>query len=111
VPLRGREEERRVAWHYRLRGYRVLGANVWAGGNELDLVVRRGNALVFCEVKAKSGDGFGDPLAMVDPEKVRRLTRAAEAWLAAHPECLKLDARFEVAAVRAGRVDRVPLHL
>ncbi len=108
---RGRDEERRVAWHYRLRGYRVVDTNVWAGGNELDLIVRRGNALVFCEVKSKSSDGFGDPLAMVDEEKVKRLTRAAEAWLASHPDCLRLDARFEVAAVRDGRVERVPLRL
>ncbi len=108
---RGREEERRVAWHYRLRGYRVLGTNVWAGGNELDLIVRRGNALVFCEVKSKRAGGYGDPLAMVDEEKVRRLTRAAEAWLARHPDCLRLDARFEIAAVREGRVQRVPLQL
>jgi Holliday junction resolvase-like predicted endonuclease len=44
--------ERRAARHYRLRGYRVLGANVRAGGNELDLVVRRGSHLVFVEVRS-----------------------------------------------------------
>ena len=37
-------------WWYRLRGWRVLGENVWAGGNELDLVVRRGRTLRFVEV-------------------------------------------------------------
>jgi len=111
VARRGAEEERRVARHYRLRGYRILGRNVWAGGNELDLIVRRGGRLVFCEVKAKGGDRFGDPLAMVDDEKLRRLVRAAEAWLARHPDALRLDARFEVAAVRDGRVERVPLDL
>jgi putative endonuclease len=111
VPARGRDEERRAARHYRLRGYRVLATNVWAGGNELDLIVRRGRSLVFCEVKGKRGGRFGDPLAMVDAEKVDRITRAAEAWLAAHPSFLELDARFEVAAVRNGRVERVPLQL
>ena len=39
---RGIPSERRAAWWYRLRGYRVLAANCWAGGYELDLVVRRG---------------------------------------------------------------------
>ena len=34
--------ERRAYWHYRLRGYRILGTNVRAGRNELDLIVRRG---------------------------------------------------------------------
>src|SRR3954447_24145263 len=78
--------ERRAAWWYRLRGYRVLAANVWVAGNELDLIVRRGRTIVFCEVKSKSGDGFGSPAEMVTPEKMRRVRRAAEAWLAARPE-------------------------
>ena len=37
-----------------LRGYRILGANVRAGGYELDLIVRRGPRLVFFEVKERS---------------------------------------------------------
>ena len=99
--------ERRALWHYRLRGYRVLAAIVWAGGNELDLVLRRGGRLVFCEVKSKSGEAFGDPLDMVGVEKQRRVRRAAEAWLAAHPEAAGLDVSFEVVAERAGRLERV----
>ena len=46
----GAAAERRVRRHYRLRGYRVLAANARAGGNELDIVLRRGNRLLFCEV-------------------------------------------------------------
>jgi putative endonuclease len=86
--------------HYRLRCYRILGANVWIGGYELDLVVRRGRTLVFVEVKSKSG-----PLEMVTVEKQRRLRRAAEAWLAAHPEAAELEARFDVVAVRDRRLE------
>jgi putative endonuclease len=91
-----------------VRGYRVLAANVWLAGAELDLVVRRGRALAFVEVKSKAGDRFGDPLEMVTPVKVARLRRAAEAWLAAHPEHAKLELRFDVVAVRAGRIEQVP---
>ena len=90
-----------------LRGYMVLGRNVWAGGNELDLVVRRGRRVVFVEVKRKRGDGYGDPLEMVGPEKVRRIRRAAAAWLALHPEIAGLELGFEIAAVRGRRVERV----
>ena len=95
--------------HYRLRGYRVLGANVWAGGYELDLVLRRGRRIVFCEVKAKSGPGYGDPLEMIGPEKLRRLWRAAEVWLAGRADCRGLEVRFEAIAVREGKLQRVPL--
>jgi putative endonuclease len=99
--------EQRALRHYRLRGYRILGTNVWTGGYELDLVVRRGRWLAFVEVKAKSGERLGDPLEMVTEEKQRRLRRAAEAWLASHPECAGLEARFDVVAVRKNGVERL----
>ena len=99
--------ERQAVWHYRLRGYRILGTNVWAGGNELDIVARRGRRIVFCEVKSKGGPRLGDPLDMVGPEKLRRLRRAAETWLATRPELAGLEATFDVIAVRKGKVERV----
>ena len=104
---RGAEAERRARRYYRLRGYRVLDANVWAGGNEIDLILRRGNRLVFCEVKEKSQEGFGDPAEMVGPEKQRRLRRAAEAWLAARPELASLEVAFDVVSDRGGRLERI----
>lgn len=99
--------ERRAAWHYRLRGWRILGANVWAGGNELDVVVRRGRQVRFVEVKEKGGPGWGDPLEMVTEEKQRRVRRAAAAYLAARPELEGLGVGFDVVAVREGRLRRV----
>ncbi|MDQ2984146.1 MAG: YraN family protein [Actinomycetota bacterium] len=104
----GRAAERRARVHYRLRGYRVLASNAWAAGFELDLVVRRGGRLVFVEVKAKSGAGFGDPFEMVDARKQARIRRAAEAWLAARPGLAGLEVSFAVAAIRAGRLELLP---
>ena len=105
----GPEAERRVRRYYRMRGYRVLGTNARAGGNELDIVLRRGRRLVFCEVKARSGTAFGDAFEAVDAEKARRLRRAGEAWLARRPALAALDVAFETVAVRDGRIDRAPL--
>ena len=103
----GQQAERRAVRHYRLRGYRILGVNVWSAGYELDLIVRRGRRLVFCEVKSKSGTRFGSAVEMVDREKRRRVRRAAAVWLQAHPESAALEVRFEVAAVTDGRVERL----
>jgi putative endonuclease len=99
--------ERRAVLHYLLRGYRILGTNVWAGGNEVDVIARRGRRIVFVEVKSKGGQNLGDPLEMVTAEKQRRLRRAAEAWLAVHPELAGLEATFDVVAVREGKLERV----
>jgi putative endonuclease len=87
----------------------VLAKNAWAGGYELDLVLRRGRRVVFCEVKAKGGERHGDPLEMVTPEKVRRLWLAAEAWLARRPDCAGLEVGFEAVGVRGRRLRRLPL--
>jgi putative endonuclease len=106
-PRRGRRAERRAVLWYRLRGYRILGRNVWAGGNELDVIVRRGRHLIFCEVKEKTGDRFGDPVEMVDAEKQRRLRRAAESWLARYPDSGGLVVSFDVIAVRGRRLSRI----
>jgi putative endonuclease len=108
---KGRRAERRARLHYRLRGYRVLSRNAWAGGYELDLVLRRGRRLVFCEVKAKAGPRYGHPLEMLSAEKLRRLQRAAEAWLAVHDDCRALEVRFEAIGILDGRLTRVPLVL
>jgi putative endonuclease len=99
--------EQQALWHYRLRGYRILGTNVWAGGNEIDVIARRGRRVVFVEVKSKGGANLGDPLEMVTVEKQRRLRRAAEAWLAMRPELAGLEATFDVVAVREGKLERV----
>jgi putative endonuclease len=95
-------------WWYRLRGWRILGENVWVAGNELDLIVRRGRTLRFVEVKEKKSQRFGDPLEMLTAEKRRRLRRAAEAWLGARLELTGLAVGFDVIAVCDGRVQRVP---
>lgn len=108
MPRRGTDAERRAANHYRLRGYRVLDRNAWVGGYELDLVVRRGRRLVFVEVKEKTGDGYGDPLEMIDDEKQRRVVHAAESWLARRPELARLAVALEAVAVRPDGVRRVP---
>jgi putative endonuclease len=101
--------ERRALRHYRLRGYRLVAANVRAGGYELDLVVRRGRRLVVAEVKEKSGTAFGGPLEMISAEKARRVATAASVWLAAHPEWSRLDVAFEAVGVRGNHIERVPL--
>ena len=63
---------------------------------------------MFCEVKSKSGTRYGDPLEMVNAEKVRRVRHAAQAWLSRHPECSGLRIRFDIVVVRAGKLQHLP---
>jgi putative endonuclease len=79
-------------------GLQVLDRNWRCRDGELDVVARDGDALVFCEVKTRTGIGFGHPAEAVTPAKRRRLRLLARAWLATHDEHAP-DLRFDVVGV------------
>src|ERR671928_64773 len=49
---------------------------------ELELVVRRGGELVFCEVKSRTSERFGVPAEAVTPAKQERMRVLAARFLA-----------------------------
>lgn len=102
----GRAGEDSAAAYYRRAGFRILERNHRRPGGEIDLVVRRGRLLVFCEVKTRSSDHWGAPVEAVNPVKQQRLQRLAAGWLSDHRPG-RVEVRFDVvsAMVRAGRID------
>lgn len=91
-------EDVAAAWYER-HGYVVLDRNWRVREGELDLVVRHGRTIVFCEVKTRRGDAFGTPFEAVTPTKQRRLRVLAARWLAERGRHGG-PVRFDVAAVR-----------
>ena len=51
---------------------------------EVDLVLRDGDVLVFCEVKTRSSAAYGHPLEAVTPVKGERLRHLAARWVEEH---------------------------
>ena len=95
--------ERRALWHYRLRGYRIIGTNVLAGRNELDLIVRRGSRLTFVEVKQRRSKGFGGAVGAV-----RCREAASSAPRRARLALAQPTARLRAGGVRGGDGRRRP---
>jgi putative endonuclease len=91
-----------AAW-YEARGYRVLARNWRCRAGELDLVLRQGGTVVFCEVKARTSDSFGLPAEAVTRAKQVRIRRLAGRWLQ-EAKVRGGEVRFDVAAVLAGEV-------
>ena len=95
----GRRGEDLAAEHLVARGLTVLARNWRCRGGELDLVLTDGDRLVVCEVKTRSGTGYGLPAEAVTAPKAARIRRLAQAWLAEHRVGRWLEIRFDVVAV------------
>jgi putative endonuclease len=90
----GRYGEDVAARHLIEQGIVVLERNWRCDAGEIDIVGRDGQVLVICEVKTRSGVGYGTPLEAVTPRKVARLRRLAARWLAereVHPSAVRFD--------------------
>ena len=77
----GRLGEDLAAKHLEGLGLVVLSRNWRCREGELDLVATDGRILIVCEVKTRSGDGFGIPAEAVTDEKAERIRRLATQWL------------------------------
>ncbi len=99
------EKDRLGAWgedlavtHLRAAGMTVLARNWRCAHGELDVIAVDGSTIVFCEVKTRSGLGFGSPAESLVPAKVRRIRRLAAAWLAEAGQGWS-ELRFDVISV------------
>ncbi|SDS21185.1 putative endonuclease [Friedmanniella luteola] len=85
--LGARGEELAVA-ELRRQGMEVLERNWRCRHGEIDVVatetVDGRTTVVFCEVKCRSGLGFGDPLEAITWAKLRRLRSLAAEWMRVH---------------------------
>lgn len=104
--VKGRWAERVAAWSCRLRGFRVLAERYRTPVGEIDLVMRRGQLLVFVEVKARAV--FEEALYALRPPQRERLARAAELFLRDHPIHGACMMRFDLIAISPWRL---PLHI
>jgi putative endonuclease len=104
----GRRGEQVAAQYLADHGLVVVERNWRCREGEIDIVAREGPTLVFCEVKTRSGMGFGGPLAAVTRGKQARLRRLVGAYLAhAGGHCGPV--RIDVVAILWQPGDRVSI--
>lgn len=92
----GRKGERRAAWFYRLRGYRILERNARLPAGEIDLVVRRGRTIAIAEVKTRQTNVAGEGHEAVDRRKRERMIKLGEQYAARHPEA---QLRYDIVSI------------
>lgn len=99
---RGERGEELACRELRRRGYAIVARRYRTRHGEIDIVAMDGGVLVFVEVKARSGDRFGGPLAAITRAKQRKLTRMALDYLV-RSRTAGVPCRFDVVAVALGR--------
>lgn len=78
-------------------GYAIVETNARIGHYELDIVAMHADKIVFVEVKTRAAGEITDPLEAIDEKKMRRLCRAAEAYIEARN--IPYEARFDVFSI------------
>jgi putative endonuclease len=86
--LMGADAETLALWWLRLKGYRLLARRYRAPGGEIDLIVKRGRAIVAVEVKARAT--LGAARTAITPRQVQRIG----AGMAHFRSARRLDERF-----------------
>lgn len=95
---------------YLSQGYLRVGQNVRVGPLEIDLIVERGDVVVFCEVRSRASLEWGHPAETVNAQKRSRVRLAAARWLAGQ-DASNGACRFDVAAViGAGAASRIVIY-
>lgn len=79
-------------------GYSLVERNFQTRYGEIDLILRDGGALVFCEVKLRRSTSFGEPTEAVTALKQNKLRLVAEEYLAEKEPDFE-EVRFDVVGI------------
>ncbi|HHB83564.1 MAG TPA: YraN family protein [Devosia sp.] len=91
---KGRWAENFAVWFLRFQLFTILARRVKTPGGEIDIVARRGDLIVFVEVKMRQQkSAMEDALSSVNK---RRIIAAANYFLAANPKLFHKPLRFDV---------------
>ena len=85
--------------HLKRLGFEIVEMNYRFGHGEIDIIAKEGDTLVFCEVKMRKTDEYGDPEYAITPRKQQQIRKIARAYLYEH-EIKEQECRFDVVAIR-----------
>lgn len=91
--------ERIAEKHLKEKGYKILDKNFrYSKLGELDLVARKGEGVIFFEVKARMKKGLSEfrPEDNITLTKQKKLVKLAQIWLAKNPITAGQDISWQI---------------
>ncbi|GAB3933152.1 YraN family protein [Mucilaginibacter myungsuensis] len=77
----GRKGEALAKAHLEATGYEIMDENWCHGKAEIDIIAYKNKQIIFVEVKARSGNYFGEPEDFVDKRKQKLIATAAGEYI------------------------------
>ncbi|MCY4402551.1 MAG: YraN family protein [Candidatus Poribacteria bacterium] len=87
-----------AADHLKTHGYQILAHNYRYQRGEIDLIAKKGNSIVFVEVKTRRSLKYGTPQHAVTKQKQQQISKIALAYLQTQ-NLLDSPCRFDVIAI------------
>jgi putative endonuclease len=103
VGITGEEDARE---YLEQKGYTVLYKNKKIAGVEIDIVLKKGDLLVFCEVKSRDSDKYGRGIEAIDRERMKRYIRAGKSFTA-DKKYRDYSLRFDVIEIMRGKIEHI----
>ena len=82
-------------------GYKIIHTNWRTRRYEVDIIAQKDNFLVFCEVKYRTSNLFGEPEFFVTKQKQNNIIHAAAIYVGKNP--WQGESRFDVLSILAKR--------
>ena len=95
--LLGQQGEEMAAKMYQEKGFEIVQRNFRSGKAEIDLIVKKGNLMIFVEVKTRTSVAFGMPEEDVTSRKAKLIVNAAEQYTYDHN--WQSNVRFDIVAI------------
>lgn len=83
--------------HLKNNGYTIIETNWRFKKYEIDIIGKKNNTIVIVEVKARSGNAYGEPESFVSKQKQQFLIRAAHNYLV--EKNIDLECRFDIISI------------
>lgn len=94
---RGRFSEYIAALYLLAKGYRILALRHRTPMGEIDLIAKRGQLVIFVEVKARAS--VEKAVEAVTFQSQHRIRAASDLWLARRKDASTLSQRYDIIAV------------
>ncbi|MGE7471745.1 YraN family protein [Bosea sp. NPDC003192] len=100
----GRRGEWLAVTFLTLKGYRLLQRRFGGKGGEIDLIMARGDDIVFVEVKARAV--LDDAASAITADKRRLMEARIRQWLARNPWAMQRNLRADAVFLAPWRLPR-----